>query len=166
MAARKKVKAAAKRRKAPAKKAAARGRKTVRRAPARRKPAAPRRAPAKKGAVRRPVAGTARSAPRRGPAPRPTAPETPRAPAAPPGIRIGIVTHYFSHLSVAVVQLESARLRIGDTIHIRGHTTDFRQPVDSLQVDRQPVNEVGPEDDFGLRVIDHVREHDIVYKVV
>jgi hypothetical protein len=25
--------------------------------------------------------------------------------------------------------------------------------------------EVGPNDDFGLKVVDHVREHDVVYKV-
>jgi putative protease len=84
---------------------------------------------------------------------------------APPGERIGVVTHYFSHLSVAVVKLEGARLRVGDTIHFRGHTTDFKQRVDSLQVNHQAVQEVGPGDDFGLKVRDHAREHDIVYKV-
>jgi len=84
---------------------------------------------------------------------------------APPGERIGIVTHYFSHLSVAVVKLESARLRVGDTIHIRGHTTDFKQRIDSLQVNHASVPEVGPGDDFGLKVREHAREHDIVYKV-
>jgi putative protease len=84
---------------------------------------------------------------------------------APPGDRIGIVTHYFSHLSVAVVKLEAARLRVGDTIHIRGHTTDFKQRVDSIQVNHASVPEVGPGDDFGLKVREHAREHDIVYKV-
>jgi putative protease len=84
---------------------------------------------------------------------------------APPGERIGTVTHYFSHLSVAVVKLENARLRVGDTIHIRGHTSDFKQRVDSLQVEHAPVQEVGPGDDFGLKVREHAREHDVVYKV-
>jgi len=84
---------------------------------------------------------------------------------APPGERIGVVTHYFSHLAVAVVKLESARLRVGDTIHIRGHTTDFKQRVDSLQVSHAAVQEVGPGDDFGLKVREHARENDIVYKV-
>jgi len=83
----------------------------------------------------------------------------------PPGERIGVVTHYFSHLSVAVVKLEAATLRVGDTIHFRGHTTDFKQRVDSLQVNHAPVPEVGPNDDFGLKVREHVREHDVVYKV-
>ena len=149
MAARKKAKA--KRRKAPAKRPAARrktakaGKKPARKAPARR--AAPKaRKPAARPAAAKPV---------------------PVSPAAmpPPGERIGVVTHYFSHLSVAVVKLEAASLRVGDTIHIRGHTTDFKQRVDSLQVNHASVPEVRPNDDFGLKVREHAREHDVVYKV-
>ena len=92
---------------------------------------------------------------------KPTAPAEP----PPPGKRVGVVTHYFGAPSVAVVKLESGTLRVGDTIHIRGHTTDFQQTVESLQVDHAPVSEVGPKDDFGMKVADHVREHDVVYKV-
>ena len=84
---------------------------------------------------------------------------------APPGERIGVVTHYYSHLSVATVRLDSGTLRVGDVIHIRGHTTDFSQRVESLEVNHAPVTEVGPNDDFGLRVVEHAREHDVVYKV-
>ena len=149
MAARKKAKT--KRRKAPAKRPVAR-RKTakVARKPARKAPV--RRAPVKKA---RPAARPAAAKP------------VPVSPAAlpPPGERIGVVTHYFSHLSVAVVKLEAATLRVGDTIHIRGHTTDFKQRVDSLQVNHEYVPEVGPKDDFGLKVREHAREHDVVYKV-
>jgi len=149
MAARKKTKA--KRRKAPAK-----------RPEARRKPA---KKPVKKPAKKTPVRRAAPKA--RKPAARPAAKPAPVSPAAlpPPGERIGVVTHYFSHLSVAVVKLEAATLRVGDTIHFRGHTTDFKQRVDSLQVNHAPVPEVGPNDDFGLKVREHVREHDVVYKV-
>lgn len=103
-----------------------------------------------------------------GPPARPAAatptPSTPAQP-APPGERIGVVTHYYSHLSVAIVRLESGTLRPGDMIHIRGHTTDFSQRVESLQVNNAPVTEVGPNDVFGLKVAAHAREHDIVYKV-
>ena len=101
------------------------------------------------------------------PAPRPKA----RKPAAPapaplPGERIGLVTHYFGHLSVAVVKLEpGVILRVGDNIHIKGHTSDFGQRVESLQVGHAPVQEVGPNDDFGLKVAEHAREHDVVYRV-
>lgn len=150
MAARKKAKP--KRKKTPARKPAAR-KKTVKKAA---------RKPAKRAPVRR-AAPKARKPAARPAAPRP-APVSP-ASMAPPGERIGVVTHYYSHLAVAVVKLEAARLRVGDTIHIRGHTTDFKQRVDSLQVNHAAVQEVGPGDDFGLKVRDHAREHDIVYKV-
>jgi hypothetical protein len=80
--------------------------------------------------------------------------------------RIGVVTHYYSHLSVVAMQLEpGTTLRVGDVIHIRGHTTDVTQKVESLEVNHAPVTEVGPNDDFGLKVIEHAREHDLVYKV-
>ncbi|HEY7657234.1 MAG TPA: EF-Tu/IF-2/RF-3 family GTPase [Burkholderiales bacterium] len=145
MPARKKAKP--KRRKAPAKR------------PAARKKAA--KKPARKAPVKRAAAQARKPAPRRAARSVPTSPVS----MAPPGERIGVVTHYYSHLSVAVVKLESARLRVGDTIHLRGHTTDFKQRVDSLQVNHAPVQEVGPGDDFGLKVREHAREHDIVYKV-
>ena len=79
--------------------------------------------------------------------------------------RIGVVSHYYSHLSVATLRLESGTLRVGDVIHIKGHTTDFNQRVESLEVNHAPATEVGPNDDFGLKVVGHVREHDVVYKV-
>jgi hypothetical protein len=92
-------------------------------------------------------------------------PAGPPARPAPAGKRIGVVTHYFGHVSVAIVRLESGTLRVGDTIHIQGHTTDFKQKVESLQVDHLPATQVGPKDDFGLKVIEHAREHDVVFKV-
>jgi cytoskeletal protein CcmA (bactofilin family) len=80
--------------------------------------------------------------------------------------RIGVVTHYYGHLSVVAMQLEpGAKLRVGDVIHIHGHTTDFTQKIESLQINRAPVSEVGPNDDFGLKVIEHAREHDAVFKL-
>jgi len=89
----------------------------------------------------------------------------PPARPAPQGKRIGVVTHYFGHVSVAIVRLESGTLRVGDMINIQGHTTDFKQKVESLQVDHLPATEVGPKDDFGLKVAEHVREHDVVFKM-
>jgi hypothetical protein len=64
------------------------------------------------------------------------------------------------------MQLEpGATLRVGDVIHIRGHTSDFTQKVESLEVDHAPVAEVGSKDDFGLKVNAHAREHDVVFKI-
>jgi len=75
------------------------------------------------------------------------------------------VTHYFGHLSVAAIRLEAGGLRVGDTIRILGHTSDFRQRVDSMQVEHQPVTEAGRRQEIGLKVSEHAREHDAVYKV-
>src|SRR5262245_45581754 len=133
MAVRKKTKA--KPRKAPARRPAAR--KEVAKKPAKKAPA--RRVAPK---ARKPAARPARARP---------APVPPVA-LPPPGDRIGVITHYFSNISVAVVKIESGRLRVGDTIHIRGHTTDFKQRIDSIQVEHKAVPEVGPNDDFGLKV--------------
>jgi hypothetical protein len=87
------------------------------------------------------------------------------APPAELGERIGVVTHYYSHLSVAIIRLESGTLRVGDMIHIRGHTTDFSLKVESLEVNHASVTEVGPNEEFGLKVAEHAREHDVVFKV-
>lgn len=76
---------------------------------------------------------------------------------------IGTVTHYFSHLSVAAVALTDT-LRVGDRIHIKGHTSDLEQAVDSMEVDHQQVEAAHPGDDVALRVDDHVREHDRIYR--
>ena len=79
--------------------------------------------------------------------------------------RIGTVTHYYGHLSVAAVRMESGSLRVGDTIHVVGHTSDFRQTVESLQIEHAAVAEVHAGQEIGLRVTEHAREHDVVYKV-
>ena len=80
-------------------------------------------------------------------------------------VKIGHVTHYFSHLNVAVLSLGD-ELKIGDTIHILGHTTDFTQEVTSLEIEHQKVMNVKPGDDFAMKVMEPVREHDVVYKIV
>jgi putative protease len=76
-----------------------------------------------------------------------------------------VVTHYYSHLGVAVIQLNEERLRVGETIHIKGHTTDLTQPIESIELDHQSVEEASAGQIFGLKVREHVREHDQVFKV-
>ena len=78
--------------------------------------------------------------------------------------RVGVVTHYYGHLSVAAVLVEGGGLRVGDTIHVVGHTSDFRQRVDSMQIEHESVSEAAPGQEVGLRVTEHAREHDVVYK--
>lgn len=80
-------------------------------------------------------------------------------------MEIGRVTHYFSHLDVAALDLTDT-LSVGDNIHIVGHTTDFVQVVESMQIEHRDVQRAGPGDDVALKVREHVREHDKVYKVL
>jgi len=80
-------------------------------------------------------------------------------------VEVGRVTHYFSRIGVAVVELK-APLKLGDKILIRGATTNFEQTVESMQVEHKPVQEAGPGQSVGIKVKDRVREKDIVYKVV
>ena len=79
--------------------------------------------------------------------------------------QVGRVTHYFGKLNVAAVELEDA-LRVGDNIHIKGHTSDWTQTVDSMQIEHESVQEAGPGDEIGMKVTEQAREHDIVYKVI
>jgi hypothetical protein len=78
---------------------------------------------------------------------------------------VGTVTHYYSHLSVAIIQVNNGMLRTGDSIHIQGHSTDFTQPVESMELEHQHIDQATAGQTVGVRVRDHVREHDIVYLI-
>lgn len=80
-------------------------------------------------------------------------------------IKVGQVTHYFSKAEVAAIKMTDGELHIGDTIHIKGHTTDFEQEVSSLQIEHQPMEVVKAGDDIGIKVKEPVRKKDLVYKV-
>lgn len=77
---------------------------------------------------------------------------------------VGEITHYFPHVAAGVIKL-SASLKAGDVITIKGHTTNFSQAADSMQIAHVPVTEAKKGDEIGLRVKDRVRIGDIVYKV-
>jgi translation elongation factor EF-Tu-like GTPase len=81
-------------------------------------------------------------------------------------IEIGKVTHYFSKAGVVAIQIAQDVLRLGDTVHIKGHTSDFTHTIDSMQIDNQQVAEAKAGQSIGVRVKEHAREHDLVYKVV
>jgi putative protease len=78
--------------------------------------------------------------------------------------RIGVVDHYYTHLGVVAVVLEGD-LKVGDTIHIKGHTSDFTQKIESIQIEHQNVSEAKKGDNIGIKVKEHAREHDVVYRV-
>lgn len=81
-----------------------------------------------------------------------------------PEIEIGVVSHYFGHINVAALNL-TGDLAVGDTIRIKGHTSDFTCQVDSMQVEHESVQKAGKGDSIGIRVPQHAREHDKVFKV-
>lgn len=81
-----------------------------------------------------------------------------------PDEKVGVVNDYFARIGVAGVDLVGS-LRVGDTVRFRGHTTDFEQVVESMQIEHQQVVEAGPGDSVGIKVIDRVRPGDVVYRV-
>jgi len=81
-------------------------------------------------------------------------------------IKIGEVEHYFGKLSVAAIKLTDGDLKVGDVIHIKGHTTELTQRVDSIQIEHNKVDEAKVGADIGIKVNEHVREKDTVYKVI
>ena len=78
---------------------------------------------------------------------------------------VGKVTHYFDHLSVGIIELQDA-LKVGDSIHIRGHSEDFMQTVDSIQIEHASVAEAKSGEIVGIKVIQKVHPHDKVYKAI
>ncbi len=79
-------------------------------------------------------------------------------------IHIGKVTHYFDHLCVAVLDL-TEKIRIGDAVRFLGHSTDFKQEVNSLQIEHHNVNEAQQGQEVALKVSQKVHPHDAVFKI-
>ena len=80
--------------------------------------------------------------------------------------KVGEIIKFFGKIGVAAIRLSEGSLKVGDTVHIVGHTTDITQTIDSMQIENKNVQEAGPGADIGIKVKDRVREHDVVYKVV
>jgi U32 family peptidase len=78
-------------------------------------------------------------------------------------IEIGNITHYFSKINVAVVEL-TLPLSVGDHIQIKGPQTDFDQIVDSMQVDRKAIHRAERGQSVGLKLSQLARERDVVFK--
>jgi translation elongation factor EF-1alpha len=78
-------------------------------------------------------------------------------------VEVGKITHFFSKISVAVIELK-APLSVGDTIVVKGPNTDFEQVVDSMQIEHENIQRAEKGQSIGLRVAQRVRETDTVYK--
>ena len=79
--------------------------------------------------------------------------------------KVGHVFHYFSKVGVAAINLTDGDLKVGDTVQIQGPTTNFTQPVESMQIEQQPVVKAAKGQSVGIRVKERVREKDLVYAV-
>lgn len=78
-------------------------------------------------------------------------------------IVIGKIVGYFSKIGVAAIKMTGGTLKVGDTIKIKGHTTDIEQVVESMQVEHENVEKVEAGMDVGIKVIEKVKENDTVY---
>jgi len=79
--------------------------------------------------------------------------------------QIGKIIHYFGHAGAGIIELSDI-LKVGDKIHIKGHTSDFTQDVASMQIEHATISEAKPGDQVGVKIAQKVHEHDIVYKVI
>ena len=78
-------------------------------------------------------------------------------------VKVGSITHFFSKISVAVVEL-TAPLSVGDHILIKGPTTDFEQRVESMQIEHKNIEKAEAGQSIGMKMAQQVKERDVVYK--
>ena len=81
-------------------------------------------------------------------------------------MKVGRITHYFAKIGVAVIEVTDCSIKAGDEIHIKGHTSDFRQKVHSMQIEHEKVEMAEPGQSIGVKVEEPVRANDLVYKAV
>jgi putative protease len=79
--------------------------------------------------------------------------------------QVGTVAHYYTKIGVAVIDLTD-ELKVGDLISIEGRTTNFRQKVESMEIQHKRIEQAKAGDSIGLKVVDRVREGDKVYKII
>jgi putative protease len=80
------------------------------------------------------------------------------------GVQIGKVTHFFDHINVATLALTET-IRVGDTVHFLGPSTDFKQEVASLQIEHKAINEAKAGDDVAMKVTQQVHPNDKVFRI-
>jgi len=78
---------------------------------------------------------------------------------------IGTVVHFFKGPSVAVVRLTDGELAVGDRVRFHGHTTEFTEQVNSMEVDHKKVERAKVGEEVAIQVTDRARQHDQLFKV-
>jgi len=79
---------------------------------------------------------------------------------------VGRISNYFSHLSVAAIEITNGAIKVGDSIRIKGVKTDFVQKLESMEIDRQPVERAEKGSSVGIKVKEKVRPNDVIFKVL
>ena len=79
--------------------------------------------------------------------------------------QIGNISHWFGKINVAVIEIHKGSLTIGDTIRIKGQTSDFTQTIESMQLDGEIVESAKKGMSIGIKVSDRARRTDNVYKI-
>ena len=81
-------------------------------------------------------------------------------------LQVGKVTHYFTKIGVAIIEVTKGSIKVGDEIHIKGHTTDFVQKVTSMQIEQDKVEMAEPGQAIGIKVEQPARDNDFVFKKI
>jgi putative protease len=81
-------------------------------------------------------------------------------------IEVGKVSDYFAKIGVVAIKITAEGVRVGDRIRFSGHTTNFSQEIESLQIEHESVQEAAVGSEVGMKVSERVRTHDTVYKIV
>ena len=80
--------------------------------------------------------------------------------------KIGIVSNYFSKISVAAIEITNGTLSVGDRLHFLGHTTEFESTVHSMQMEHKSITDAQKGDSVGIKIPERAREGDKVYKIL
>lgn len=78
-------------------------------------------------------------------------------------IQIGVITHYYDKIGVAVIEVMNQALKVGDRVKISGHDNEFIQEVTSLQIEHAKVPEVAVGESCGIKVDQKVSPGDVLY---
>ena len=81
-------------------------------------------------------------------------------------IQVGKVTHYFTKIGVAVIEVTDGSIKVGDEVRIKGHTSDFKQKITSMQIEHENVEIAEPGQSIGVKMEEPVRANDLVYKEI
>jgi translation elongation factor EF-1alpha len=83
----------------------------------------------------------------------------------PSGTRVGVVTHFYSNVNAAIIDVQAGEIKVGDVLHFTGHTTDLRVRVGRIELDHESISVAHVGQVVGIQVSDRVREHDQVHKL-